>query len=166
MKMKMSVILGITQMMFGILLRFSNAIHFRNKLDLFFECIPMFTFATCLFGYMMFMIIYKWSIDWTGMDGMGGGYGPPSIIVNLINMVLKPGTVKDAMYGRYVSPADAKINANWKPGMPGMHAKENICVTTTNPPCGQAVMQVRLLILAGLCIPLILLPKAVIRRGK
>jgi len=142
-------------MMFGILLRFSNAIHFRNKLDLLFECIPMITFATCLFGYMIFLIMYKWSVDWTGMDGMGGGYGPPSIIVNLINMVLKPGNVKDAMYGRYVSPADAK----WKPGMP---AKENICVTTTNPPCGQAVMQMRLLILAGLCIPLILLPKPLI----
>merc|ERR1711871_208279 len=155
MKMKMSVILGITQMMFGILLRFSNAIHFRNKLDLLFECIPMITFATCLFGYMIFLIMYKWSVDWTGMDGMGGGYGPPSIIVNLINMVLKPGDVKDAMYGRYVSPADAK----WKPGMP---AKENICVTTTTPPCGQAVMQMRLLILAGLCIPLILLPKPLI----
>jgi V-type H+-transporting ATPase subunit a len=155
MKMKMSVILGITQMMFGLLLRFSNAIHFRNKLDLFFECIPMFTFATCLFGYMMFMIVYKWTIDWTGPQGMGGGYGPPSIIVNLINMVLKPGTVKDAMYGQYQSPYDLK----WKPGMP---AKENICTTTTSPPCGQAVMQVRLLILAGLCIPLILLPKPLI----
>lgn len=155
MKMKMSVILGITQMMFGIFLRFSNAIYFRNFLDLVFECIPMLVFACSLFGYMVFSIIYKWSIDWTGPEGMGGGYGPPSIIVNLINMVLKPGDVHDAMYGRYVSVNDS----HWKPGD---MSKQNICRTDTNPPCGQAVVQMNLLIIAGLCVPLILLPKPLI----
>ena len=73
MKMKMSVILGITQMLFGVCLKTSNAIYFRKPLDFFFECLPMFVFAFSLFGYMLFLIFYKWSIDWNnGVDGMTG----------------------------------------------------------------------------------------------
>jgi V-type H+-transporting ATPase subunit a len=39
-KMKLSVILGISQMTFGLLLKTSNAIHFGNTIDLYCECIP------------------------------------------------------------------------------------------------------------------------------
>ena len=73
MKMKMSVILGITQMIFGVFLKTSNAIYFRKPLDFFFECLPMLVFAFSLFGYMIFLIFYKWSIDWNnGVNGMFG----------------------------------------------------------------------------------------------
>lgn len=43
-KMKLSVVLGITQMSFGLILKTSNAIHFRNNIDLFCECIPQLVF--------------------------------------------------------------------------------------------------------------------------
>ena len=146
-KMKMSVILGVSQMLFGVLLKFSNAVHFKKPLDLIFECIPMLAFGLGIFGYMLFLIFYKWSIDWHGPEGMGGGYGPPSLIVNILNMVLSPGTVQDAMYGR--------VNEKWP--VPGKVARDNVCTVANG--CGQARVQNNLLILSGLCIPLILLPK-------
>ncbi|CAE7308751.1 Atp6v0a4 [Symbiodinium pilosum] len=59
-KMKISVLLGVAQMMAGLLLRVANAIHQRCKLDLLCECVPMILFMLGLFGYMDCMILYKW----------------------------------------------------------------------------------------------------------
>ena len=39
-KMKMSVILGITQMTFGLILKVLNAIHFKSAADLWLEAVP------------------------------------------------------------------------------------------------------------------------------
>lgn len=39
-KMKLSVILGVTQMILGVFLKGSNAIYFKNKLDFICEFIP------------------------------------------------------------------------------------------------------------------------------
>jgi len=76
-KMKTSVILGVTQMIVGLLLRFSNAAHDRNMVDFLCECCPMMVFMVCFFGFMDYMILYKWV---TFMDN------PPSIINSLIAM--------------------------------------------------------------------------------
>jgi len=76
-KMKISVVLGVTQMMAGLFLRFGNAIHEGNMLDFFCECCPMMIFMVCFFGYMDYMILFKWV---TPMDN------PPSIINSLIAM--------------------------------------------------------------------------------
>ena len=64
MKMKMSVILGIVQMIFGILMKGVNARYFRLGLDFFLEFIPQLLFAVSLFGYIIVLIFLKWSIDW------------------------------------------------------------------------------------------------------
>eukprot|EP00941_MAST-03F_sp_MAST-3F-sp1_P004077 g4077.t1 len=63
-KMKMAVILGVSQMTLGIFCKTSNAIHFKDKLALIFECIPQILFMLCLFGYMDFLIILKWMTNW------------------------------------------------------------------------------------------------------
>jgi V-type H+-transporting ATPase subunit a len=52
-KMKMSVIMGISQMVFGICLKISNALYFRSKLDLWAVAIPQLVFMVGLFGYMV-----------------------------------------------------------------------------------------------------------------
>ena len=52
-------------------------------------------FMVGLFGYMIFLIILKWSINWR--DGSAPN-APPSLIDTMINIVLKPGTVVDGMY--------------------------------------------------------------------
>merc|ERR1719440_1462710 len=51
-KMKLSVLMGVVQMTVGVLLRFSNAIHFRSATDFVCECMPMLAFMVCFFGYM------------------------------------------------------------------------------------------------------------------
>lgn len=63
-KMKLSVIFGIFQMFFGTCLKGVNAVYFGEKLDLYFEVIPMIVFAASLFIYMVILIFMKWSINW------------------------------------------------------------------------------------------------------
>merc|ERR1711935_1201399 len=81
-KMKLSVIFGILQMFMGTCLKGVNAIYFNEKLDFFYEFIPMVVFASSLFLYMVFLIFYKWSVDWnsrmlsaTCLDPNGDGWG-------------------------------------------------------------------------------------------
>ncbi|CAN0063880.1 unnamed protein product, partial [Hapterophycus canaliculatus] len=64
MKMKLSVVLGVTQMTFGVCLKAMNAVYFKESLDFFYECIPMIVFVLSLFGYMIVLIFMKWSINW------------------------------------------------------------------------------------------------------
>jgi len=90
MKMKMSVLFGITQMTFGLILKMLNHIEEGDHISLFFEFIPQMVFMCSFFVYMQFIIIYKWCINWETQ-----GYAPPSLITVLVNMVLKPGTVDD-----------------------------------------------------------------------
>lgn len=73
-------------MIVGVLVKANNAIYFRKWLDFFFQFIPQLLFLILLFGYMDFLIIYKWLTDW-------GYYNPaaPSIITTMINMPLKMG---------------------------------------------------------------------------
>jgi V-type H+-transporting ATPase subunit a len=79
MKMKLSVIVGVTQMIAGLCLRFSNAIFEGNKVDLICECCPMMVFMLAFFGFMDYMILYKWV---TPMEN------PPAIINSLICMAM------------------------------------------------------------------------------
>eukprot|EP00438_Fugacium_kawagutii_P003611 Skav221988 [mRNA] locus=scaffold4787:24791:34067:- [translate_table: standard] len=75
MKMKLAVVLGVAQMLVGLLLRFRNAMYEKNKVDFACECLPMFIFMICFFGFMDYMILFKWV---TPMRD------PPSIINSMI----------------------------------------------------------------------------------
>lgn len=79
-KMKLSVLFGVLQMLVGILLRWSNAFYEKNWTNLFCECIPMMIFLLCFFGWMNFMILYKWV---TPMDN------PPGLINSMIVMAMR-----------------------------------------------------------------------------
>lgn len=50
-KMKLAVIFGVTQMVFGIFLKGSNALYFNHKLDFYFEFIPQVLFMCGIFGF-------------------------------------------------------------------------------------------------------------------
>lgn len=107
-KMKVSVILGITQMVFGILLKGANSIYFRDYSGFVFEFIPQMIFSVSLFVYMVILIIMKWSIDWTtrmsyetcpyNFEGPQTGCRPPSLVNTLINIALNPTGVVDPMF--------------------------------------------------------------------
>ncbi|RIA99172.1 V-type ATPase family [Glomus cerebriforme] len=97
-KMKMSVILGVIQMSFGICLSVFNYVHFKKTLSIWAEFIPQMLFMQCIFGYLCFTIIYKWSIPWYEPDVHGNPRNsPPGLLNLLIYMFLQPGSVdKDA----------------------------------------------------------------------
>ena len=87
-KMKWSVIIGIFQMVIGIVLRGLNNIYFKDNLGLFFEFIPQIIFMLLLFGYMIVLIFIKWVTDYS-LDTSKA----PSIITILMNLALKNGSV-------------------------------------------------------------------------
>jgi len=102
-KMKFAVIFGVIHMLAGLMLKGANAIHFHKKksgpnLDFWFEAVPQVLFMCLLFGYMDFLIIYKWSIPWGPECTRSVGCQPPSLITTMISMALSPGTVKDPMF--------------------------------------------------------------------
>ncbi|KAH7827467.1 putative ATPase V0 [Monocercomonoides exilis] len=83
-KMKMSVILGVCHMTLGLFLSLLNHINKRSMVDVFCTFIPQFLLMMCLFGYMSFMIIYKWM---TPVEG----HEKPMLIRAMINMFLSIG---------------------------------------------------------------------------
>jgi len=60
MKMKMSILLGVSQMNLGIILSYFNAIYFKNSLNIWFQFIPQMIFMNSVFGYLSVLIIMKW----------------------------------------------------------------------------------------------------------
>eukprot|EP00300_Choanocystis_sp_HF-7_P014307 c18642_g1_i2.p1 GENE.c18642_g1_i2~~c18642_g1_i2.p1 ORF type:complete len:799 (+),score=205.63 c18642_g1_i2:81-2477(+) len=90
-KMKMAILLGVLQMLFGIVLSCTNQIHFKDYTSIFCEFIPQVLFLMSMFGYMVFLIILKW---------VGDLNDPPLILGVIIDMFLKAGSLpaKDAMF--------------------------------------------------------------------
>lgn len=85
-KMKMSIVFGVTHMTAGIFLSLLNALHFGHGIDIIGEFVPQVIFLLSLFGYMVFLIIFKWCSYWPG--------GQAPLILNvMISMFLSPGSV-------------------------------------------------------------------------
>ncbi|KAH9403531.1 Unc-32p [Tyrophagus putrescentiae] len=82
-KMKLSVILGVAQMFFGVVISYFNHRYFARQLNVICEFIPQVIFILSIFGYMNLLILVKWfKYDY------GSAPCAPSILINLINMFL------------------------------------------------------------------------------
>ncbi|XP_034037164.1 V-type proton ATPase 116 kDa subunit a-like [Thalassophryne amazonica] len=82
-KMKMSVIIGIIHMTFGVCLSFFNYWHFGKISSIFLILIPELIFMVCLFGYLVFMVVYKWIVYTPDQFNIA-----PSILIHFIDMFL------------------------------------------------------------------------------
>jgi V-type H+-transporting ATPase subunit a len=105
--MKISVIIGVIHMTLGVFVKMTNTIHFRRWLDFFFEFIPQLGFLVLLFGYMDFLIVYKWTVNW-GYDAADA----PSIITTMINIPLKLGKVVRMVLCSKIAVVDSRCGVS------------------------------------------------------
>eukprot|EP01119_Soliformovum_irregulare_P000475 TRINITY_DN1032_c0_g1_i2.p1 TRINITY_DN1032_c0_g1~~TRINITY_DN1032_c0_g1_i2.p1 ORF type:complete len:833 (+),score=264.88 TRINITY_DN1032_c0_g1_i2:93-2591(+) len=87
-KMKMSIIFAVVHMSLGLFMGLTNHIHFGHTLDILAEFVPQILFFWCLFGYMSFLILFKWGTDWSQAPN-----GAPFLLNVMIQMFLSPPTL-------------------------------------------------------------------------
>ena len=98
-KMKLSIIVGVIHMLLGIGIKGINNYNTRKYISFLFEFIPQFLFMFLVFGYMIYMIFYKWGTDYDADTSKA-----PSILTIMINMAVKIGSVEgkplfDSLFG-------------------------------------------------------------------
>lgn len=85
-KMKLSIIIAVFHMTFGVILKGFNDLYSKNLLNFVCEFIPQILFMLLIFGNLVLLIIIKWATDWKG-----NSLEPPSLLTILINFALKGG---------------------------------------------------------------------------
>ncbi|XP_008328252.1 V-type proton ATPase 116 kDa subunit a isoform X3 [Cynoglossus semilaevis] len=82
-KMKMSIVLGVIHMLFGVSLSLFNHLYFQKPLNIYFGFIPEIVFMVSLFGYLVILVLYKW-IAYNVFTSKEA----PSLLIAFINMFL------------------------------------------------------------------------------
>ncbi|ERL84786.1 V-type proton ATPase 116 kDa subunit a 1 [Dendroctonus ponderosae] len=94
-KMKLSIVIAVVHMIFGVTVSTFNFVHFRKRASLLLEFLPQILLLCFLFLWMVVMIFIKWikydgSLD--GIDTKRGSSCAPSVLIYFINMMLFSGT--------------------------------------------------------------------------
>uniref|UniRef100_A0A7S0P583 V-type proton ATPase subunit a n=1 Tax=Calcidiscus leptoporus TaxID=127549 RepID=A0A7S0P583_9EUKA len=89
-KMKVAIIFGVAQMTLGISLSLLNHLEFGDVRSIWFQFVPELVFFLAIFGYLVLMILLKWSTDWVGL-----ALRPPSLLNTLIAMFMSPGVYEE-----------------------------------------------------------------------
>lgn len=88
-KMKLSIIFGVTHMIFGVCMSVINMLHFRHPVSIFLEFLPQILFLVLLFAYMVFLMFLKWILfSSTATEQIYTPGCSPSILNMFINMML------------------------------------------------------------------------------
>ncbi|XP_022083989.1 V-type proton ATPase 116 kDa subunit a-like isoform X2 [Acanthaster planci] len=106
-KMKMSVILGVSQMTLGVCLSAFNHRYFKNRINLWCEFVPQLIFLEFIFGYLVLIVFAKWFL----FDA-ASSQSAPSLIITLINMFLfvqPPGAEKKGQVSLYSGQYETQI---------------------------------------------------------
>ncbi|KAI5728621.1 hypothetical protein M8J77_018698 [Diaphorina citri] len=131
-KMKISIIIGVIHMLFGVSLSFFNNTYFKRRLNIITEFIPQVIFLLFLFFYLVLLMFIKWvKYSAVNTEVTYGTSCAPSVLITFINMVL------------------------FKPGSPNEGCEEFMFM-------GQGVLQKFLVICAVACIPWMLLAKPIL----
>ncbi|KAI5698914.1 hypothetical protein M8J75_013823 [Diaphorina citri] len=131
-KMKISIIIGVIHMLFGVSLSFFNNTYFKRRLNIITEFIPQVIFLLFLFFYLVLLMFVKWvKYSAVNTETTYGTSCAPSVLITFINMVL------------------------FKPGSPNEGCDEFMFM-------GQGVLQKFLVICAVACIPWMLLAKPIL----
>ncbi|KAI8927172.1 V-type ATPase, V0 complex, 116kDa subunit family [Entophlyctis helioformis] len=91
-KMKMSIIMGVIHMSFGITLQVFNHIHFKRRVFIYTDYLPQIMFIWSIFGYLILIIMYKWLVHYENTSEA------PGLLNQLIYMFLSPGVVEKPLY--------------------------------------------------------------------
>ncbi|CAD5226514.1 unnamed protein product [Bursaphelenchus xylophilus] len=145
MKMKLSVIVGITQMGFGVVLSLMNHRFFKSAIDIYTVFIPQLLFLGCIFVYLCLQIIVKWIFFWvedTYIFGQRypGSHCAPSLLIGLINMFMFKDRDPGFVDGTGKQLPNCFLN-QWYPG--------------------QSMIEAILVIIAVICIPIMLFGKPI-----
>ncbi|XP_062870650.1 V-type proton ATPase 116 kDa subunit a 2 isoform X3 [Trichomycterus rosablanca] len=92
-KMKMSVIVGVLHMSFGVVLSVFNHLHFGRRFDLYLLFLPELLFLLSLFGYLLVLIVYKW-LCYSSSESRSA----PSILLHFISMFLMQTSSAEPLY--------------------------------------------------------------------
>jgi len=110
-------------MIVGVVIKATNSIYFKKKVEFWFETIPQLIFLVLVFGYMDFLIIFKWLKPW--------GYGnphAPSIITSMINLPLMVGKTVIYLITLRISNAVTVVNlCGEKQGIQVKIVYRNLC---------------------------------------
>ncbi|EEC18462.1 vacuolar proton ATPase, putative [Ixodes scapularis] len=106
-KMKMAIILGVMQMLFGVVLNIWNHLFLRTYMNIWTEFVPEVIFLTALFGYLVVLIVFKWTLPDGAPNGEGAGCSR-SLLIMFINMFLMTYT-KDPCYQDLLYPGQKPV---------------------------------------------------------
>uniref|UniRef100_A0A2A4IT45 V-type proton ATPase subunit a n=1 Tax=Heliothis virescens TaxID=7102 RepID=A0A2A4IT45_HELVI len=96
-KMKISIIIGVFHMLFGVCMSLWNHIYFKRRISIYVEFIPQILFLLLLFFYMVLLMFIKWTTYGSTPPHFGSddpdivktsAYCAPSILITFINMML------------------------------------------------------------------------------
>ncbi|XP_055995338.1 V-type proton ATPase 116 kDa subunit a 1-like isoform X4 [Ostrea edulis] len=92
-KMKISVIFGVSQMFLGVALSIVNHRFFNRKINIYCDFIPQVIFLSAIFGYLIIEIIIKWIVF--SFRNVGEA---PNLLIGLIQMFLFQSDKKNLWY--------------------------------------------------------------------
>ena len=158
-KMKLAVIFGIIQMSLGIVMKGMNSLHFRNRLDFFFEFIPQILLLFSLFGWMDILIIAKWA-EPKNIENITLSDCPATQeLYNKYNEVHRSPAIINTMIDIFLNGASNKLKSEIR--CPGVTSDEYNYVLQ-----GQAGMSIVFLLIALVCVPTMLIIKPMILKRR
>ncbi|XP_064636326.1 V-type proton ATPase 116 kDa subunit a1-like [Lineus longissimus] len=129
-KEKVSVLLGVSQMLLGVILSLFNHVYFKRRLNIFCEFIPQVLFLMCIFGYLCGMVVFKWIAYTPDLSCCA-----PSLLIDFIGMFM------------FKAPNPTNPNCPCVNDLPAYRGNT------------QQMVQTVLVVVAVICIPWILLVK-------